>query len=226
MQKIRCILISLALMAPALAVAENAYSDSGASCAEWKSGTPMDLEALEKLRKKSVGEKPEKGKSYTKNQFIVLLAKNLEGARDILSNSKNSLPKTEQGLVDLRDAELNGFNLARLNLDYVDFSGAELNGADLSGAALHRSSLYKAELDGANLNYANLSYANVAKVSLINASMCAATLISSDFEDAVMRGVNLKGAKLDMAKNLPKSIYRHVHSVLQLGLPVPPDHLE
>lgn len=225
MKKICLIPMLLALTSSPMAFAENAPLGSQ-SCVEWKSNTPVDLEAIEKVRKKSLSEKAENGKSFTKDQLIVLLAKNLEGARDVLANSKNTLTKTKEGLVDLRDAKLNGVVLSNLNLDYVDLSGAELKGADLSGSSLRMASLKDAELDGANLNNSKIIFANAVKVSLINASMCEAVLHATDFEDAVVRGANMKGAKLDMAKNVPKSIYQNAQSILQFGMPVPPNHLE
>jgi hypothetical protein len=207
---------SLALLTGA-AIAEEAAT----SCAEWKSSVAINLDKLDSLKKSAAGDRPTNGYSHTKDQFIVLLGKNLVAAKDALANAKDRLPKTSEGKVDLRDAVLNGFDLRGLNLDNVDFKGAELNGADLAGSSLHEASLYKAELNGANLNNTNLAFANLAKAKLSNASLCHASLTSADLEDAILVGAYMKGAKLDMAKKIPKAIYLNAVNVLQFGLPVP-----
>lgn len=216
--------VLLATLSTSPARAEDTSSIFVSACAEWKSNVAINLEALNKLQKSAASEKPANGLSYTKDQFIILLGKNPVAAKDALANYKSKLPKTSEGKVDLKDVALNGFNLSGLNLDNVDFKGAELNGADLSGSSLRDASLYKAELEGANLNNANLSFANAAKAKLVNTSLCHATLTATDLEDAVMRGAYLKGAKLDMARNIPKVIYLNAQSVLNFGLPVPPEN--
>ena len=194
------------------------------TCAEWKSGVNVDAGALDKLQKNAVSEKPEGALLYTKSQFVVLLAKNVAKAKNILATSKDKLPKTSDGLVDLRDITVNGFNLSGLNFDSVDFKGAEMNGADLSGSSFRGASLSKVELDGANLNNANLSYANLTKTKFKFASLCRATLVAADLDSAVLLGAYLKEAKLDTAKNIPAIIYQNALNILQFGLPVPPEN--
>jgi uncharacterized protein YjbI with pentapeptide repeats len=216
---IPCVLIAFVCAAPA--VAEEGSIMAASSCAEWKSGTNIDTEALDKLQRNAAGERPANGLAYTKNQFIVLLGKNLAKAKETLANAKDKLPKTSDGKVDLKDVTLNGFYLSGLNLDNVDFKGAEMNGADLSGSSLNGASFTKTELTGANFNNANLSYATLSKAKFNNASLCHASLVSADLEDAVFRGAYLKGAKLDMAKNIPKVLYLNAQNVLLFGLPVP-----
>jgi uncharacterized protein YjbI with pentapeptide repeats len=113
--------------------------------------------SLDKLEKSSYSEKPQKGVSYTKNQLIVLLGKKLFSARDVLAKNKNKLQKTSDGLVDLKDATLTGFDLSGVNLDYVDLKGANLKGANLSGSTLSYTVLYKANLEEANLDHATIN---------------------------------------------------------------------
>lgn len=204
----------VAVAAPVLAPAS--------TCAEWKSNTAIDTKDFDKLKKNAASEKPSNGLAYTKNQFVVLLGKNLAQAKEVLANSKAKLPKTREGKVDLTDVTLNGFNLTGLNLDNVDFKGAEMNGADLSGSSLRGASLSKVELEGANLNNTDLSFANLTKTKFISASLCHANLTSADLEDAVLRGAYLKDARLDSAKNIPPNIYPNAQGILQFGLPVPP----
>jgi hypothetical protein len=222
MQKIIFTSISCILLASIFATP--AFSEDAAQsafCADWKSSMAIDTKALDKLATNSAKDKPENGALYTKKQFAALLGKDLATAKEVLANSKDKLPKTSDGKVDLKDVTLNGFNLSGLNLDNVDFKGAEMNGANLSGSSLRGASLYKAELEGANLNHTDLSFAYMAKATLVKASLCQATMTSVDLEDAEILGAYLKGAKLDMARNIPKTIYLNVESVLHYGLPVP-----
>lgn len=193
-------------------------------CGEWKASVWLDTKALDKLQKKTEHDKPEKGASYTKGQFVVLLGKDPKAAKEILISARDKLSKTGDGLVDLQGVELNGFNLSGINLDYVDLKGAELNGADLSGASLRGASLYKAELVGANLSHADLTSTNLAKAKLVDADMCQTSLVRADVEDASLKNAYMKGARLDMIRNLPKSFYLHATNVLQFGLPVPPEN--
>ncbi len=216
--------ISCTLLIPAGAMAEDTSSIFVPVCADWRSSATIDQEALDRLRKNSVNERPASGLSQTKNQFIVLLGKNPTAAKDTLANFKDKLPKTSNGKVDLRDAQLKGFNLSGMNLDNADLSSADLSGADLSGASLRNASLYKAELEGANLSNTNLSFANAEKASFSNASLCQSTLTSAELENAVFLGAYVKGAKFDMAKHIPKAIYLNAESVLHFGLPVPEDN--
>lgn len=216
--------ISCVLLIPACALAEDSASTFVPVCADWRSAASIDQEALDRLRKNSVNERPASGLSQTKNQFIVLLGKNPTAAKDTLANFKDKLPKTSAGKVDLRDAQLKGFNLSGMNLDNADLSSADLSGADLSGASLRSASLYKAELEGANLNNTNLSFANAEKASFSNASLCQSTLTSAELEKAVFLGAYVKGAKFDMARHIPKAIYLNAESVLHFGLPVPEDN--
>ena len=224
MQKLIFASISCALLAAIFSVSAFAEDATPPSvCAEWKSGVGIDTKALDKLAKNAASEKLANGLLYTKNQFVVLLGKDLAAAKDVLANSKDKLPKTKKGQVDLEDVTLNGFKLSGLNLDNVNLEGAEMNGADLSGSTLRGASIYKAELEGANLNNTDLSFANAAKAELNNASLCQASLTSAELEDAVVLGAYLKGAKLDRARNIPRVIYLNAENVLHYGLPVPPE---
>ena len=215
--------ILLASLTCTPAFAENGIQTAASDCAEWKSNVAINTEVLDKLQKNVAGDTAPGGLMYTKKQFVVLLGKNPEKAKDTLANFKDKLPKTSDGKVDLKDVTLNGFNLSGLNLDNVDFKGADMNGVDLSGSSLNGASLAKVELDGANLNNANLSYANLNKAKLNNASMCHATFTSADLEDAAFRGAYLKGAKFDLAIHIPKVIYLNSQNVLFFGLAVPAD---
>jgi uncharacterized protein YjbI with pentapeptide repeats len=191
------------------------------SCPEYRSAVEMDMDGLEKLKKRAADERPPEGFSYTKSQFVVLLGLNLATAKTVLSTNKGRLPRTSEGKVDLTGVVMNGFNLSGLNFDNVDLKGAELNGANLSGSSFRQANLYKAELEGSNLNRANLYWANLGKVKLTNASLCQASLVSADLEGAILSGAYFRGAQLDMARNLPKVFFQNAQGILNLGLTVP-----
>lgn len=108
--------------------------------------------------------------------------------------------------IDLREAQLNRFNLTnanlsgalmarthlkgakmnRANLRGAKLTASNLSGADLTGADLYRATLFKSDLSRANLMKANLTRANLAKTDLTQA-----VLSRSDF-----RGADLKGSQM------------------------------
>lgn len=191
------------------------------TCPEWHSARELDMNTLDKLKKKSSDERPESGFSYTKTQFVVLLAVNQASAKNVLETGKGKLPKTPEGLIDLTGMVMNGFDLSGLNFDQVDFKGTELNGANLSGSSFRHANFYKAELEGANLNHANFHGANLVKAKLSQASLCQTQMHAVDLEGASLNGAYLRGATLDFARNLPKSFYPNAQAIFQFGLSVP-----
>jgi uncharacterized protein YjbI with pentapeptide repeats len=91
-------------------------------------------------------------------------------------------------------------------LDNVDFSKAILTGAKMQDTSLVGANFQEANLDGVNFTKANLSRARFIKASVIwaefnNAQMNlvdleGADLTRSNFGNAKMEGVNLKGSKI------------------------------
>ncbi len=110
--------------------------------------------------------------------------------------------------IDLREAQLNRFNLAnanlsgalmartqlkgaklfRTNLRGAKLTASNLSGADLTGADLYRATLFKSDLSRANLMKANLTRANLAKTDLTQA-----VLSRSDFRGADLQGSQMLG---------------------------------
>ena len=86
------------------------------------------------------------------------------------------------------------------------------------------ASLYKAELVGANLSKADLTSANLAKAKLVDADLCQASLVRADIEDAALKNAYLKGARLDMVLQLAQEFLPTPTSIIQFGLPVPPEN--
>jgi uncharacterized protein YjbI with pentapeptide repeats len=87
---------------------------------------------------------------------------------------------------DLRQAELQGWQLA-----FFDLSGADLREARLAWADLRSANLTSADLRGVFINDARAPYANFS-----NSKMQDSYLWGSDFREAIFRGSDLSGANL------------------------------
>lgn len=122
---------------------------------------------------------------------------------------------------DLRDANLEAWNLSKANLSGVIFDKANLIGTNLSGANLTiasfiethleiaklqgvnligaffaRAHLHGAKLGGANLSKAWLNEANLTEANLFEATLREATLSANIFNEANFRCADLRGADL------------------------------
>jgi hypothetical protein len=91
---------------------------------------------------------------------------------------------------DLRQAELQGSQLA-----YCDLSRADLREARLAWADLRSANLTSADLRGVKINDARAPYADFSHAQLQHAY-----LWGSDFREAVFRGADLSGANLMCAQ--------------------------
>lgn len=98
---------------------------------------------------------------------------------------------------NLSDVVLNGTNLQNVN-----FVGAHLEGAQLSQADLSGAQLWKANLSGAHLDSANLTNADLMDSKLVGADLSWITINGN----TNFVGVNLKGARLENAPNIEKSV--------------------
>ncbi|MEM7531897.1 MAG: pentapeptide repeat-containing protein [Chloroflexota bacterium] len=86
----------------------------------------------------------------------------------------------------------------------VNLLGRDLNGMDLANIELVEANLQGADLSGANLRQADLSGANLTRAILRNADLTEARLIGASLDGAdlggsILTGVNLNGAILDQA---------------------------
>ncbi|MGH3929306.1 MAG: pentapeptide repeat-containing protein [Pseudonocardiaceae bacterium] len=86
--------------------------------------------------------------------------------------------------VDLRGAELDGFNVPR-----TCFAHSNLEGASLIGAKLARATLSDTVLRHANLSDADLRGANLARADLNGATLLGADLTNAKLDDAILSGV-------------------------------------
>ena len=84
----------------------------------------------------------------------------------------------------LNDTNLKGATLYQARLDSADLTGAYLEGVDLRGACLTRAKLIDANLEKANLSKTVLSNARLNGASLINANFTGAYFEGTDVSDA------------------------------------------
>ena len=103
-------------------------------------------------------------------------------------------------LDELRNIELAGSDLSKINLEMIDLQNVNLAGADLSEASLAGANLSHANLIGADLWKADLESANLTETNLKNAQLKKANLenarlIRINLEGADLWKANLKGAK-------------------------------
>ncbi len=102
---------------------------------------------------------------------------------------------------DLQDADLRGANLSRQNL-----RGAILRGANLSNSLLSRCDLEFVELPNANFAEANLTNAwltgsMMPGANFRNAKLCHAGLADVEWEQADLRGADLRGCSFHMGSS-------------------------
>ncbi len=145
---------------------------------------------------------------------ISLLAKYTEGQRDFRYIQLTGTQGDRLQGQDLRNINLSGSVLERVDLRQVIFKNANLNGiklikVDLRGADLSNSSLIDANLAFSNLSEANLSQANLLRANLFQAKLGLAILqkaelMKSNLSEADLNNANLNGANLVLA-NLRKA---------------------
>ncbi|MEN3332970.1 MAG: hypothetical protein V7641_2335 [Blastocatellia bacterium] len=112
-------------------------------------------------------------------------------------------PETRLDLkgIDIRDANLVGWDLSNAALSYahltkVNLSLAKLTGANLSHAMLTDVNLNEADLTGANLSDAQLHHAQLMSANLSYANLSRACFSRADFNRAVLSYANLGEASL------------------------------
>jgi uncharacterized protein YjbI with pentapeptide repeats len=108
---------------------------------------------------------------------------------------------------DLRNAQLDEYQLGHINFRTTNLSGAQLNNAQLNGANLEyaildAANLQEAKLVGANLKYANLNYAQLEKANLSSAQLEGASL-----QVCRLAGANLQRASFDAASRLDSATF-------------------
>jgi len=115
------------------------------------------------------------------------------------------LTRTGLGDVVLREARLDGVNLAFAALRGVDLRGASLAGANVTSGALAGANLSGAILDGAALTRAGLSEADLSDASLHGTDLTGAVLDGASLSGASLEDIQLAGATLVGATGLEDS---------------------
>ncbi len=145
---------------------------------------------------------------------VSLLTRYAEGQRDFRYIQLTGTQGDRLQGQDLRNINLSGSVLERVDLRQVIFKNANLNGiklvkVDLRGVDLSNSSLIDANLAFSNLSEANLSQANLLRANLSQAKLGSAILqkaelMKSNLSEADLSLANLNGANLVLA-NLRKA---------------------
>ena len=143
-----------------------------------------------------------------------LLAKYAEGQRDFRYIQLTGAQGDRLQGQDLRNINLSGSVLERVDLRQVIFKNANLNGVkivkvDLRGADLSNANLVDANLSLSNLSEANLAQANLLRVNLFQSKLGSAILqkaelMKANLSEADLNSANLNGANLVLA-NLRKA---------------------
>lgn len=154
---------------------------------------------------------------FTRTLTLLLLQK-----RTPYSSNQYSL--TEEGKLNLRSADLNGYVLRNINLREADLEGASftyanlsradlrganleeadmrralLEGACLTGADCYKTKLRQACLAGADLRHADLSYADLSRADLNDADLSHANLSKASLRQTTQCGTRLAHANLNGA---------------------------
>ncbi|MFV1877310.1 pentapeptide repeat-containing protein [Nioella sp.] len=103
------------------------------------------------------------------------------------------------GDIDLRHANLQGFDLGSLNFENVLFESAEMQGAILRDAEMQGANLRGAEMQGAILWGAQLQEAYLVEAQLQGADLRGAKKQGADLMDAKMQGAILWDAEMQGA---------------------------
>ena len=104
-----------------------------------------------------------------------------------------NLAKINLSGANLTKIDLSGANLARAELNWTNLSKSFLHDANFTGAMLRKSNLSCANLHGANLSWSYLAWGKLSAADLTRANLSHACLSQTD-----LSGANFSGAKLDM----------------------------
>ncbi len=109
-------------------------------------------------------------------------------------------------VVDLRNTNLQGFNLGGLDLQNADLSGAQMQRAQLSnakmrGATLVGAKMEVAQMSSAGFEHANFSFAHMQGADLSGAAIQAARLRNTKMDSWTrLGGVSFRGAGLQWSQ--------------------------
>lgn len=106
--------------------------------------------------------------------------------------------------LDLRNANLVGYDLSELNYDYARFTNSYLNRADMSGGSFlgcifHWTYMRATKMGRACFHSANFKDCDVKDAEIEATDFSLATLANTDLRSAKSISFDLKGANLDNA---------------------------
>jgi len=100
---------------------------------------------------------------------------------------------------DLREADLEDYDLRGVNLFGADLNGADLAGANLRGAVLTNAQLIGADFADADLTEATVNWADASTALFSKAELTLADFRGTHFCEAEMTGASLQGARMTWA---------------------------
>ncbi|MGL9724963.1 pentapeptide repeat-containing protein [Sodalis sp. (in: enterobacteria)] len=100
---------------------------------------------------------------------------------------------TEQGMLDLKRANLSALPLTGIDLSYADLREANFANADLKGANLQGAWCQEAKFNGANLQEAFCQEAKFNGANMVNVDFKGANLQRALCQQAKLNGANLQG---------------------------------
>ena len=117
--------------------------------------------------------------------------------------------------IDLREAQLNRFNLVNANLSgalmaRTQLKGAKMNRTNLRGAKLTACNLSGADLTGADLYRATLFKSDLSRANLMKANLTRSNLSKSDLSQAVLSRSDFRGADMSNAQLFGCVVYETV----------------
>lgn len=184
---------------------------------------------------------PETAPSHEDMNELTIWAQKLKPVRPDMESAVQTLGRLRsipnhglrEGDIDLRRANLQGFDLQglifdsancseahiqgadmqRVQMQEADLSGAQMSGVDLSGAQMQEADLNSARLQGAFLSVADMQGAFLTDAQMQGAFLTGAHIQGADLDGAQMQGVflsvvQMQGADLDGASMQGAFLFR------------------
>lgn len=153
---------------------------------------------------------PETAPSHEDMNELTIWAQKLEPVRPDMESAVQTLGRLRsipnhglrEGDIDLRRANLQGFNLKDLVFDNAHLPEARLQGVRLSGFQMQGAYLFEAQMQatrlvGGEMQRANLRLARMQGAHFIGTKMQGTALVDARMKDAFLVGVQMKRALLD-----------------------------
>ncbi|KXF92204.1 hypothetical protein AT574_03240 [Phaeobacter inhibens] len=139
-------------------------------------------------------------------QGLTVKRSDMENAVQVLGRVKDIEGVDPDSItIDLRRANLQGFDLNELKLSCARLSGARLQGARLQRTQMQGADLFEAKfqgtyLFGTRLRSTNLSEAQMQAANLVGANMQETNLVAAQIQGGDLKGADMQGADLGEAQ--------------------------